>query len=361
MARPIYKPRASRILLEHVRRCAPADFHCARIRNIRRECPPPHPAGLQSRADALPATAAGRARSTPPSMRALLIWLADILGQDGWSVIDVAILVCLRHRRALERARRLQRGDRLLAAASARRPARRGGAFRDGRARRDGRSASRTAIAADHPQRGSRPRFRAPRASMKAESRRDRRGRPLRLVRAQRHERCAIAAPRRARIRRAGAREEARGRAAPPLSSRSDNIGYKAGNIRDFCERLAATLRIHDPARRRQPDGWRHDRTPRAHRRGASAHRHHCRASSSARRRDRPSRGSSNSACATACAPTPWARPGGRAIAAPSGAIMRWCASRLSRALRSAEACAGGAHILSHDQIEAALMRRAGL
>ena len=66
-----------------------------------------------------------------------------------------------------------------------------------------------------------------------------------------------------------------------------------------------------------------------------------------------------------ACAATPWAAPGGPAIAARSGATTRWSASRRSVTqcnlpMLSGGPPLGGARSCRHDQIEAALMRRAG-
>ena len=78
----------------------------------------------------------------------------------------------------------------------------------------------------------------------------------------------------------------------------------------------------------------------------------------------RRSPASSSSACGSACAPTRSAARGGRAIAAPTGATTRSSASRRSWRIASCRRCRASGrsagHVLSHDQVEAVLMRRAG-
>ncbi len=151
---------------------------------------------------------------------------------------------------------------------------------------------------------------------------------------------------------------------ASPIAAASVNTGFKAGNIRDFCERWGDRHELRRHARRRQL----HDRRSRAaagaHHAGESAASASCRGWWSACRRPARSRASSSSACGSACAPTPSAAPGGRATAAPIGAT--------TPSLRLAPFIAHchlpmlpyggplGGHVLSHDQVEAVLMRRAG-
>ena len=103
-----------------------------------------------------------------------------------------------------------------------------------------------------------------------------------------------------------------------------------------------ARLRPDAAARRRQPDGRRDHRAAGAHHAGASEARHP--AEPRRRRAVEPARSpaSSSSACATACGPTRWARPGGSAIADRSGAITPWCASRPSASIASCRCCRAG-------------------
>ena len=155
-----------------------------------------------------------------------------------------------------------------------------------------------------------------------------------------------------------------RGQVTLTYRRRASNTGFKAGNIRDFCERWGSDHDFAVDARRRQ----RHDGRPSCSGscascrpiRGSAS----CRAWSSACRRPAPSRVSSSSACGSACAPTPSAARGGRAIADPIGATTR--SLRIAPFMAHCElpVLTGGAlvegHVLSHDQIEAVLMRRAG-
>ena len=55
---------------------------------------------------------------------------------------------------------------------------------------------------------------------------------------------------------------------------RTENTGFKAGNVRDFCARWGKRLRAHAAARRRQPDVGRPDRAAGAHDAGPSQDRH---------------------------------------------------------------------------------------
>ena len=55
---------------------------------------------------------------------------------------------------------------------------------------------------------------------------------------------------------------------------RERSIGYKAGNIRDFCERWGALPRVRHRARRRQRHDAAGDAAPRAHHAGRAADRH---------------------------------------------------------------------------------------
>ena len=120
---------------------------------------------------------------------------------------------------------------------------------------------------------------------------------------------------------------------------RTDNTGYKAGNVRDFCERWGGDYELMLPLDADSLMSGDADRAPRAHDAGPSQDRH----PAEPRRRhavvERRSRASSSSACATACAPTPWARRGGSAIAARSGATTRWCASSRSTSSAICRCC----------------------
>ena len=168
------------------------------------------------------------------------------------------------------------------------------------------------------------------------------------------------------------AREEARfdllanrwrGRVAITYRRRNINTGYKAGNIRDFCERWGAQ---HEFAVTLDADSFmtadavlRLIRIMQADQSWES-----CRAWSSVFPQPVPLRASFNSACGSGCVPTPWAARGGRAIAGPIGVTTRRSgssrSSRIVRCLLCSKDGSDDRHILSHDQIEAALMRAAG-
>ena len=144
---------------------------------------------------------------------------------------------------------------------------------------------------------------------------------------------------------------------------REQSIGYKAGNIRDFCERWGSCHRIRHRARRRQRHDAAGDAAPRSHHAGASRESASCKRWSPACRAPALSRASSSSACGSACAPIRWARRAGRAIADRTGAITPYSPGAFHRALRAARAAGQpplGGHVLCHDQLEAVLMRRAG-
>ena len=156
------------------------------------------------------------------------------------------------------------------------------------------------------------------------------------------------------------------GAAASPVTyrRRDVNTGFKAGNIRDFLERWGDR---HDFMVTLDADSFMTaagDPAPGRHHAGATRGSASCRAWWSACRRPAPSPASSSSACASACGRGRSAAPGGRPIADPTGATTRSSASRPSRRIarsrRSPASGILGGDILSHDQIEAALMRRAG-
>ena len=187
-------------------------------------------------------------------------------------------------------------------------------------------------------------------------------GRGVQLFPAVGHQRADVAA-----AEQAAADALAKARSAPTTAiiyrRRTVNTGYKAGNVRDFCERWGRDLRADAAARRRQRDVRRHDRAARAHDAGPPARSASCRASSSACRRRARSRASSSSACATACAPTPWARLVGRRLRPVLGhnAVVRIKPFANSANCRSCPASRRSAVTCSrHDQVEATLMRRAG-
>ena len=106
------------------------------------------------------------------------------------------------------------------------------------------------------------------------------------------------------------------------------------------------------------------DRAPGAHDAGPPQDRHPAEPGGRHALGERASPASSSSACATACAPTPWGRPGGWATAARSGATTRWCASSRSTSSATCRCCPASrrsaATCSRHDQVEATLMRRAG-
>ena len=106
------------------------------------------------------------------------------------------------------------------------------------------------------------PRLRAA-ARGQAQPRRDRVRRVFRLFHPERHQRSG-----RRRGRGGGGRGLApracRTPRASSIAAASDNTGFKAGNVRDFCERWGSEYELHAAARRRQPDvgrrrscGWR--------------------------------------------------------------------------------------------------------
>ena len=148
--------------------------------------------------------------------------------------------------------------------------------------------------------------------------------------------------PRRRRRRRRLAREAGADAARIVYRRRTDNTGFKAGNVRDFCERWGGDYELMLPL---DADSLMsgeaivrlvaHDAGPSEARHPAEPRRRHA-------VRESPSRASSSSACATACAPTRWARPGGSAIAARSGAITRSCGSRPSATIAICRSCPAG-------------------
>ncbi len=113
---------------------------------------------------------------------------------------------------------------------------------------------------------------------------------------------------------------------------RASNEGYKAGNIRDFVERCGGAFDFMIPL---DADSLMDGETILKLVRIGEAHAAigTCKRSSSARRRIRPSRASSSSACVKACAPIRWEPPGGPAIADLFGGIMRSSASRPSQSI----------------------------
>ena len=141
---------------------------------------------------------------------------------------------------------------------------------------------------------------------------------------------------------------------------RAANTGFKAGNVMDFLDHHADGFELMLPldaefgnvGGRGAAAGAQHAGGPDAGDRAASDGR--------TARLGRRSRGCSSSACGRECGPGRPGRPGGRAMRAPTGGTMRSSASR-----RSAQHCRlpplpGGRHILSHDQVEAAVLRSAG-
>ena len=216
----------------------------------------------------------------------------------------------------------------------------------------------------DPAQRGSR---RAPSCGLrtvKAEPRRHRRGRTLSATSSCRDTNDPAVA---AAEDQAIAAWRARG---PPTRDRityrrrTDNTGFKAGNVRDFCERWGKRLRADAAARRRQPDVRRRHRPPRAHDAGAPEARH----PAEPRRRHAvvvrvrahlPVRHAPRHALLHHGAGLV-----GRRLRTRSGATTPWCASSRSSKQCDLPILPGkpplGGHVLSHDQVEATLMRRAG-
>ena len=166
------------------------------------------------------------------------------------------------------------------------------------------------------------------------------RRRSIQLLHPVRHQRRRGRRGRGRRRRSVEARSRAgRRRSRIVYRRRTDNTGFKAGNVRDFCDRWGNDYELMLPL---DADSLmsgeaivRLTRMMQAHPKLGILQ---CLVvgmpSSSAR-----SRASSSSACATACAPTPWARAGGRPIAVRSGATTRWCASSRSRTTATCRCC----------------------
>jgi membrane glycosyltransferase len=140
--------------------------------------------------------------------------------------------------------------------------------------------------------------------------------------------------------------------------------GFKAGNIRDFCERWGDRhpfAIVLDADSVMSPAGHAASGADHA---GLSAHRHPADARHRTAQRQCRSRGSSSSACGWACAPTRWVPPAGRAIAGRTGGTTPSCGWRPFIEHCDLPVLPGtpplGGHVLSHDQVEAVLMRRAG-
>ncbi|CAN2533277.1 Glucans+biosynthesis+glucosyltransferase+H [Methylocapsa aurea] len=313
------------------------------------------PAGLQSRADLF------RRRLLVAAINAavyaaLLIWLADILGQDGWSVIDAAILAAFAiaapwsvlgvcnaalgfwllhcHRRPLDSVAPFARAG-------------------ETRRRLGAQTAIALTIRDEDPARAL-----TRLAVMKADL--DATGDGARF------DWFVLSDTTDARIAAQEEREFARWRAeegadAPRLHyrRRSDNIGYKAGNIRDFCERFGGAFEFMIPL---DADSLMDGETILRLVRIGEAY---------------PRIGIIQSLVVGAPSRSAFARvfqfgmrAGMRSYtmgAAWWGADCGpfWGHNALVRIAPFAQHCdlprlSGGRHILSHDQIEAALMRRAG-
>ncbi|HEY8066175.1 MAG TPA: glucans biosynthesis glucosyltransferase MdoH [Methylosinus sp.] len=313
------------------------------------------PAGLQSRADLF------RRRLLVAAINAavyvaLLIWLADILGQDGWSVIDAAILAAFAiaapwsvlgvcnaalgfwllhcHRRPLDSVAPFARAG-------------------ETRRRLGAQTAIALTIRDEDPARAL-----TRLAVMKADL--DATGDGARF------DWFVLSDTTDARIAAQEEREFARWRAeegadAPRLHyrRRSDNIGYKAGNIRDFCERFGGAFEFMIPL---DADSLMDGETILRLVRIGEAY---------------PRIGMIQSLVVGAPSRSAFARvfqfgmrAGMRSYtmgAAWWGADCGpfWGHNALVRIAPFAQHCdlprlSGGRHILSHDQIEAALMRRAG-
>ena len=171
-----------------------------------------------------------------------------------------------------------------------------------------------------------------------SQCRRHRGRRRLQLLRAERYQRSG------SRGGRGGRRRRLEGRRSPIR----DRIVYRRrhrqhrlqGRQRARLLRpLGQGLRPDAAARRRQPDVGRPDRAAGAHDAGPSQDRHPAEPGGRHAFGQRVSRASSSSACATACAPTPWARPGGWATAGRSGVTTRWCASSRSTSSATCRCC----------------------
>ena len=178
-----------------------------------------------------------------------------------------------------------------------------------------------------HPQRAARAR-RPPARADAGGARRARRRRALPCLRAERYQR---GRPRRRRgraLRRAdGILARAGGADLPPARRQHRLQGRQC---RRFLRALGQGPRLRGDARRRQRD----DRRPRAqagaHHADRSAARHPAEPGHRHAVGERALPASSSSACGSACAPTPSAAPGGRAIAGRIGATTPSCASRRS-------------------------------
>ena len=213
----------------------------------------------------------------------------------------------------------------------------------------------------DAPQRGSGP-GRGPARGSGTERECDRAWRLVRLFRPERHlgpcgcpaEEETVDAWRRA----------AWIRSASSIAPRPSNTGIQSRKRARILRNARPRLRPDAAARRRQPDGRCDHRAPGAHHAGPSETRHPAEPRGRRAVDQRASPASSSSACATACGPTPWARRGGSASAGRSGATTPWCASRPSSSIASCPSCPAGrrsaGRFCRHDQVEAALMRRAG-
>ena len=124
-----------------------------------------------------------------------------------------------------------------------------------------------------------------------------------------------------------------------PIGGARSNTGFKAGNIRDFCDRWGARPRIRHCARCRQRDDGS---------RGAAAGAHHA-GRSAARHPAEP--GDRHAVDQRICAHLPVrhaarhallhasAAPGGRATADPIGATTPSCGSRRSWRIASCRCC----------------------
>ncbi len=114
------------------------------------------------------------------------------------------------------------------------------------------------------------------------------------------------------------------------LPAAREQYRLQGRQCRRFLRALGQGSRLRGDARRRQRDDRRPRAQARAHHADRSAARHPAEPGRSACRRRARSPASSSSACGSACAPTPSAAPGGRAIAGRTGATTPSCASRRS-------------------------------
>ena len=264
-------------------------------------------------------------------------WRPHILGSGRLDLGRCDPVRLLRVRHALDRARLLERADRPLAAALPQGCA--GARSRPYAAAGDDSAPLRIKTAIFMTVRNEDPARAILRLrTVKAQRRCHRRRRRLQLFRAERHQRSGR------RRRRGGRRRGLEGsrpamprahRLPPPRRQHRLQGRQRARLLRA----LGQGLRADAAARRRQPDVGRADRAPGAHDAGPSQDRHPAEPRGRHALGQRASRASSSSACATACAPTPWARPGGSATAARSGATTRWCASSRSTSSASCRCC----------------------